>query len=112
MVEGESEAERLRAGFAAGKGPRLLILEAGYQPTDAMIGELDGVARTIARDSSVRLLATPATAWQRLFPAQAPTVGLFAPADRCRAFKGTDFRHVVAGLKPNAIFATRAWPIV
>jgi hypothetical protein len=112
IAEGAGEAERLGTAIASSKGSRLLILEAGFQPTDAIIGELDGVARTLAADASVRLLATPATAWQRLFPDQARTIGLFAPADRCRALRNASFERLTTGLKPKARFATRASPIV
>ncbi|WP_158807981.1 hypothetical protein [Beijerinckia sp. L45] len=112
IVEGEVEAERLRAAILASRGTRLLVLESGFQPMDGIIGELDSVARTIPPDASVRLLATPATTWQRLFPDQAATVGLFAPADRCRALREADFRQLVSGVKPKALFVTRASPIV
>lgn len=112
VVEGERESERLRAAFVASRGSRLLVLEAGYQPSEGMIGELDGVARMIAPEASVRLLASPATPWQRLFPDRTPTVGLFAPADRCRALRNADFRQLTMALKPRANFAARAWPIV
>lgn len=112
IAEGAGEAERLGAAIASSKGSRLLILEAGFQPMDGIIGELDSVARSVALDASVRLLATPATAWQRLFPDQARTIGLFAPADRCRALGNASFERLTTGLKPKALFATRASPIV
>jgi hypothetical protein len=112
IAEGAGEAERIAAAIATSKGSRLLILEAGFQPADGIIGELDSVGRTVAAAASVRLLATPATAWQRLFPDQARTIGLFAPADRCRALGNVSFEHLTAGLKPKALFATRASPIV
>jgi len=96
---------------ALSKQSRLLILEFAFQPADSMIGELDSLARVMGPDESAHLLATPATAWQRLFPSLSRTVGLLASASRCRALAGRDFRRLKAGLGARLRFSTRANPI-
>jgi hypothetical protein len=111
VVEDDSEAERLTKAVALSKQPRLLILEFAFQPAESMIGELDSLARVMGLDESAHLLATPATAWQRLFPSRSRTVGLFAPASRCRSLAGRDFLRLKAGLDPQVRFSTRANPI-
>jgi hypothetical protein len=111
MVEAEDEAARLTKAVARARGPRVLLLEAAFHPGDSMICELDSVARVIAPDASARLVSAPRTPWQRLFPDQAPTVGLFAPATRCRSLAGRDFKGLAKGLRARTVFSTRAVPI-
>ena len=111
LVTGQSEAERLRQAVASSRGSRVLILASGYQPGDTMIGELDGITRTLPPEAAVRLVVSTGTVWQHLFPSRLPTVGLFAPADRCRALPARPFRQLTADLRPQALFATRAVPI-
>jgi len=110
-VEDDHEAERLTKAVASSKQSRLLILESAFQPGDSMIGELDSLTRTMKLDQTASLLAAPATAWQGLLPGRARTVGLLAPASRCRGLAGRDFRRLKAALRPKIKFVTRVSPI-
>ncbi len=112
FVEGTSEAACLHRALAVGRGTGVLIVASGYQPGETMVGELDGLARSLGAKETARLLATPVTRWQRLSVKAAPTIGLLAPSAKCRAMPARSFPQLVAKLRPQRSFVTRATPIL
>ncbi len=112
VVEAASERERLGRALALSKGPRVLLIHSAYRPAETMVGELDSLTHSLPPDAALRLLAAPATAWQRLRPDAAPLVGLFAPLQACRLQPSPSFSQLVADLRPKRLFATRAAPVV
>ena len=110
-IEGGDEPSVLHEAIERARSPRLLVLQSGFQPAESMVSELDALDRRGGPAEARRLLRTPSSRWQRLFPDRAATVGLFAPLASCRALPACTFRQLQAALRPRLVFASRAFPL-
>ena len=112
LVKAEDEAGRLASAITAARGPRLLVLRAGYQPDGRLAEEIDAFVRRMPDDASALVLAAPETLGQRLFPALAPAIGVLVARAACLEARPTSFSHLVRGLRRPSKLRTRAVRII
>ena len=79
LVRAQREEDRLGEAAVGAKCPRVLVIEAGYQPEGPLIAEIDAIERRLAADAAALLLAIPSSVLQRLLPDRAPVLGVLAP---------------------------------
>lgn len=79
LVQAKNEAERLASAAGAARAGRVLVLRAGFQPETGLVEDLDAFLRREPQAATALVLATPATALQRLFPEKARVVGVLLP---------------------------------
>lgn len=108
LVEAEDEGARLAAALDAVRGPRLLVLRAGFHIDAKIVEEIDGFVRRRPEEAAALILAAPQTAPQRLMPGRAPVVGLLAPKAACLAASPRGFSRLARSLRGAARLKTRA----
>ena len=108
LVEAEEEGIRLASAIAAVRGPRLLVLRAGYQIDAKIVDEIDVFVRRQPEEAAAFILSEPQTAAQRLLPGRAPVVGILAPKATCTALASRGFPRLVRGIRGATRLKTRA----
>ena len=112
LVEADDEMGRLDAAINAARGPRLLILQAGFQIDARISEEIDSFVRRAPAQASALILASPETAAQRLMPNRAPTIGVLVSREALEPLPRS-FASLARGVRRGATrFATRAARIV
>lgn len=112
LAKADDEAGRLAAAIAAARGPRLLVLRAGYQPDGRLADEIDAFTRRTRDDATALVLAAPETLPQRLFPRLAPAVGVLLSRAAALEAPPPSFGRLVRGLRRPTRLHTRAVRIV
>jgi len=112
LVEADDEAGRLQAAFAAARGPRLLVLKAGYQLDAGIAEEIDSFVRRQPAEAAALILATPETLTQRLFPGQAPPIGVLAAKTFCLEARPRSVEQLARAAQPATRLRHRAFKIV
>ena len=108
LVKADDEPSRLLAAIEAARGPRLLVLRAGYQPDGRLAEEIDAFVRRTPDDATALILAAPETLVQRLFPRQAPAIGALVSRAACLETPPPSFAQFVRGLSRPTRLLTRA----
>ena len=112
LVEAEEEGARLAAAIAAVRGPRLLILRAGYH-VDSRIGEeIDAFVRRQPETESALILSEPETAAQRLLPNRAPIIGVLLSKSTAQAIAPRSFSRLARAIRRGTRFRARATRIL
>jgi hypothetical protein len=112
LVQAEEESGRLAAAIAAARGPRLLILRAGYNLDARICDELDAFIRRRPEDTPAVILSEPQTAAQRLLPGRAPVVGVLASKAACAALAPRSFSRLVREMRGATRLKIRAERII
>ena len=112
LVQEDDEAARLDASVRQSRGPRLLILKAGYQPDAGLAEAIDSFIRREADDAVALVVAAPETAAQRLFPYRAPVVGVLVNRDFCLKRRSKSFAALTRALRRGMRLRPRANRIV
>ena len=107
LIEADREAGRLALAIEGNRGRRLLILKTGFQPGQGLIEELDSFVRRAPQDAVALVLATPETAFTRLFPDRAPIVGMLIPRSRMGSTDG-GFAKLARAVRRGTPLRTRA----
>ena len=105
LVQG---SEPFRAGVAACRCDAVLVLLAGYRPLGPLVEELEGWEEASA-GATMRLAVVPQTLLQRLWPDLAPTIGILARKEACRAERS--FADLARRSRKATLFGTRVEPI-
>ena len=108
LVEVEDEGARLAAALDAVRGPRLLILRAGYQIDAKITDEIDAFVRRQPEAAAALILSEPETAAQRMIPRRAPVVGVLAQKATCLAASPRGFSHLARSIRGATRLKTRA----
>ena len=112
LVQAEDEAGRLGIAIADARGPRLLILRAGFQLDNRVSEEIDSFVRREPADAAALILAAPETAIQRVFPGRAPVVGMLLTKPAAGSKPPESFERLARMLRGSARLRTRAARIV
>ena len=105
VVHADTEADRLRGGAEKARSSRLLVVMAGYQPSDQLIQEIDARGGSSV-DQTAIVLAEPSTSIQRLIPSLAPIIGVLTSKDS--VLEASSFADLVRAAKGGVRFSARA----
>ena len=108
LAKGDDEEARLAAAIAVARGPRLLVVRAGFQPEGPLAAEIDAFVRRKPEDAAALLRAAPESLAQRLAPMSVPAVGAIVSRAACVASPPASFARLVRGLRRPTRLRTRA----
>ena len=107
LVQADSECERLGTALARSRGALVLVLRGGYQPEAGLVDEIDAFVRRARPDAAALVLASPASALQRLLPDLAPVIGILAPRDQLTETSIASFHRLSRHFRRGTRFRAR-----